>query len=64
LRRGGQLISDCKAVVPAKSPPNTLYGYDSMQRALRLYALTGNEARRAQYLKLIEPKRAVGATPD
>jgi hypothetical protein len=38
-----------------KWPPDTLYGYDALQRALRLYRLTGDRTKLARYQLMADP---------
>jgi hypothetical protein len=49
-------------VLLTKWPPDTLYGYDALQRSLRLYRLTGDQPKLAHYQLLAQSKDG-GATP-
>ena len=64
-RRYGEaepLIASSMPVLLTKWPPDTLYGYDAVQRSLRLYRLTGDQPKLAQYRLLTQSKDA-GASP-
>ena len=50
------LISSSMPVLLPKWPPDTLYGYDALQRTMQLYSLSGDATRLAQYRKLAEKK--------
>ena len=52
------LIAGSMPVLLVKWPPDTLYGYDAVQRSMRLYARTGNQAELARYQRL-----AAGQSP-
>ncbi len=47
-----KLIESSDPIVLKKWRPDTLYGYDALQRTMRLYSLTGNTAKLAEYRKL------------
>jgi tetratricopeptide (TPR) repeat protein len=55
LRRYGeaaQLIESSLPLILAKWPPNTLYGHDALERTMRLYSLTDDPTKLAQYRRL------------
>jgi tetratricopeptide (TPR) repeat protein len=51
-----QLIETSDPIVLKKWPPGTLYGYDALQRTMRLYSLMGNTAKVSEYRRLAERK--------
>jgi tetratricopeptide (TPR) repeat protein len=64
-RRYGEaepLIASSMPVLLTKWPPDTLYGYDAVQRSLRLYRLTGDQPKLTQYRLLAQSKDA-GPSP-
>ena len=52
------LIASSMPVLLPKWPPDTLYGHDAVERSMRLYQLTGNQAKLSQYRRLAELKPA------
>jgi hypothetical protein len=44
-----------------KWPPDTLYGYDALQRAVRLYRLTGDRVKLARYQRLADANGPPGS---
>jgi len=50
------LIESSDPVVLEKWPPSTLYGYDAIQRSIRLYSLMGNAAKVSEYRRLADRK--------
>lgn len=51
-----QLIETSDPIVLKKWPPSTLYGYDALQRTVRLYTLMGDTAKVSEYRRLAERK--------
>lgn len=51
-----RLFATSMPVLLPKWPADTLYGHDALDRTTRLYSLTGNTLRLAQYQKLAEKK--------
>jgi tetratricopeptide (TPR) repeat protein len=51
-----QLIERSDPLVLKKWPPGTLYGYDALQRTVRLYSLMGDTAKVSEYRRLAERK--------
>src|SRR6202044_2310723 len=51
-----KLLEASDPIVLKKWPPNTLYGYDAVQRSVRLYSLMGNATKAAEYRRLAEKK--------
>jgi tetratricopeptide (TPR) repeat protein len=50
------LMQTSLSVVLAKWPADTFYGHDALERAVRLYTLSGNTAKAAEYRKLLAAK--------
>ena len=48
------LVSQGTPVILARWGPHTLYGHDVLRRAIRLYQLSGADARVAQYRRIAE----------
>jgi tetratricopeptide (TPR) repeat protein len=51
-----KLIESSDPVVLKKWPPSTLYGYDAIQRSIRLYSLMEDAAKLSEYRRLAERK--------
>jgi tetratricopeptide (TPR) repeat protein len=65
LKRYGEaesLIARNTPEVLKKWPPDTIYGYDALQRAVGLYRLTGDHAKLAQYQRLAAGTTAAGTS--
>lgn len=56
------LIAGSMPVLLRKWPPDTLYGHDAVQRSLKLYRQTGNDAKVAHYQLLAENKDSTAGT--
>ena len=48
------LLQSSLPVVLKKWPPNTIFGHDALERAMRLYTLTGDAAKVAQYSAMLQ----------
>ena len=51
-----KLIESSDPIVFNKWAPNTLYGYDALQRSIHLYSLMGSTAKVSEYRRLAERK--------
>jgi tetratricopeptide (TPR) repeat protein len=51
-----KLVESSDPIVLQRWPPNTLYGYDAVQRSVRLYSLMGDAAKVSEYRRLAAKK--------
>lgn len=66
MARGAEaarLMTASLAVVLKKWPPDSLYGHDALQRAVRVYALAGDEARRGESATLLAAASGAATRP-